>query len=197
MPVVFGQAEHKGLLRMRRSQGVTLIELIATISIIAILSSIAAPSFIGLRSDAERTTTVNDFLHALFLARSESIKRGQVVSICKSADGSTCAGNGANWNDGWIVFANSDRDDLPVRDPEEPVLLVNSGWQAGSIASNRQAYSFRPYQQAVVNGTIVFCDRRGSAHARAIIISHTGRPRVAQRDSSNRPLRCPASAAAS
>jgi hypothetical protein len=45
--------------------------------------------------------------------------------------------------------------------------------------------------QAVVNGTIVFCDARGSAHARAIIISHTGRPRVAQRDADGKPLRCP------
>jgi type IV fimbrial biogenesis protein FimT len=182
---------------MRRATGVTLIELITTVSIIAILSSIAAPSFTGLRNDAERTTTVNGFLHALFLARSESIKRGQVVSVCKSSDGSTCAGKGADWRDGWMVFANSDRDDLPVRDPDELILLVNEGWRAGSIESNREAYSFRPYQQAVVNGTIVFCDPRGSAHARAIIISHTGRPRVAQRDASNRPLKCSAKPSAS
>jgi type IV fimbrial biogenesis protein FimT len=182
---------------MRRSQGITLVELITTVGIVAILSSIAVPSFSHLRNDAERTTTVNGFLHALYLARSESIKRGQVVSICKSADGSTCAGKGANWSEGWMVFANNDRDDLPVRDPDEPVLLVNEGWQAGSIDSNREAYSFRPYQQAVVNGTIVFCDPRGSAHARAIIISHTGRPRVAQRDSSNRALQCPAKPLAS
>jgi type IV fimbrial biogenesis protein FimT len=181
-------------MRMRRTTGVTLIELISTVSIMAILSSIAVPSFSNLRNDAERTTAVNGFLHALFLARSESMKRGQVVSICKSADGSTCAGKGGSWRDGWIVFANSDRDDLPMRDPDETVLLVNEGWQAGSIESNREAYSFRPYQQAVVNGTIVFCDPRGADHARAIIISHTGRPRVTQRDSSNRRLKCPAQA---
>jgi type IV fimbrial biogenesis protein FimT len=176
---------------MRRSHGVTLIELITTTSIIAILGSLAAPSFSGLRYDAERTTTVNSFLHGLFLARSEAIKRGQVVSICKSRDGTTCADRTAAWHDGWIVFANTDRDDLPVRDANEPILLVHESWREGTIDSNRAAYSFRPYQQAVVNGTIVFCDPRGSDHARAIIISHTGRPRVAQRDSNNRPLKCP------
>jgi len=176
---------------MRPSHGLTLIELITTIGIVAILATVAVPSFNDLRLDSQRTTTVNDFIHALFLARSEAIKRGQVVSICKSKDGTTCAAKGAQWDDGWIVFANNDRDDLPVRDPDEPILLVNSGWTAGSITSNREAYSFRAYQQAVVNGTIIFCDPRGSAHARAIIISHTGRPRVAQRDSDNRPLKCP------
>jgi type IV fimbrial biogenesis protein FimT len=175
---------------MRRSYGLTLIEMIMTIGIAAIVSALAVPSFSNLRRDAERTTTVNGFLHALFLARSEAIKRGQIVSICKSRDGSSCAKNAA-WQEGWIVFANADRDDQPERDADEPILLVNQGWGHGTIDSNRQSYSFRPYQQAVVNGTIIFCDERGSAQARAIIISHTGRPRVAQRDASNRALRCP------
>ncbi len=44
---------------------------------------------------------------------------------------------------------------------------------------------------AVVNGTLVFCDRRGPMQARAIIINIAGRPRIATRDSDNRPLRCP------
>lgn len=174
---------------MRGSQGVTLIELIVTIGIVAILSAMAAPSFANFRYDSERAAAVNGFLHGVFLARSESIKRGQVVTLCKSRDGSNCA-NDAQWHDGWIIFVNSDRDDLPVRDTDEDLIFVNAGWHSGTITSNRTAYSFRPYRQAVVNGTIVFCDPRGSDHARAIIVSHTGRPRLAHRDASNRPLRC-------
>lgn len=174
---------------MRRLRGVTLIELATTIGIVAILGTLAVPSFQQLRYDSARTAVVNGFLHGVFFARSESIKRGTVVTMCKSRDGSTCTSDAA-WHDGWMVFVNHDRDDLPERDPGEDVLLVTAAWPDGTIASNRAAYSFRPYQQAVVNGTIVFCDPRGSEHARAIIISHTGRPRVAQRDASNRPLRC-------
>ena len=78
-----------------------------------------------------------------------------------------------------------------MRDYGEPVLSVHAGWRGGHITSNRKAFSFRPIIQGVVNGTVLFCDPRGNAHARAIIISHTGRPRVSQRDSSNKPLRCP------
>ena len=113
-----------------------------------------------------------------------------MVSICKSVDGSTCSNGAADWNGGWITFANIDRDELPQRDANEPVLYVQQGWRLGQISANRAAFSFRPHTQGVVNGTIVFCDPRGSAAARAIIISHTGRPRVSQRDASNRPLVC-------
>jgi type IV fimbrial biogenesis protein FimT len=176
---------------MRRSHGVTLIELVTTLGIIAILASVAAPSFSEARHNAERTTTVNGFLHGLFLARSEAIKRSEVVTVCRSTDGSTCAvAKTSEWHDGWMIFVNKDHEQVPQRDADEEVLLVHEGWSGGTIRSNRDSYSFRPYQHAVVNGTIVFCDPRGSDHARAIIISHTGRPRVAQRDASNRPLRC-------
>lgn len=176
---------------MRASRGITLLELMVSVAVIAIASSIAVPGFSTLRHNAERTTAVNSFVHALYLARSEAIKRSAVVTLCKSADGQTCVNRAPEWSTGWIVFVNLDRDDLPERDAEEPVLAVYEGWDAGHITSNRSAFSFRPYTQAVVNGTVLFCDSRGSAEARAVIISHTGRPRVAQRDANSKPLRCP------
>ena len=176
---------------MRASRGMTLLELMICLAILAIVSTLAAPGFSNLLNDAGRTAAVNEFIHALYLARSEAIKRGAIVSLCKSADGQNCMNRSPEWNTGWMVFVNLDRDELPERDRDEPIIAVYQGWPAGHISSNRNAYSFRPYLQGVVNGTLLFCDARGSAQARAIIISHTGRPRVAKRDSSNKPLRCP------
>lgn len=173
------------------SQGLTLLELMIALSIAAILGCIAVPGFNEMRHNNERTAAVNSFVHAIYLARSEAIKRGRIVTLCKSADGQTCAARATPWNSGWIVFANGDADDPPQRDAEEPLLSVYAGWPTGRIESNRESYSFRPFTQAVVNGTLVFCDPRGSAQARAVIISHTGRPRVSLRDAGNRPLRCP------
>jgi type IV fimbrial biogenesis protein FimT len=172
-------------------RGFTLIELLATVSVVAILGLVAVPSFQSLRLNSERTVTVNAFFHALFYARSESIKRGKIVSLCRSMDGEQCATRSAGWTQGWIVFVNEDRDDPAERDPQEPVLGVYEGWRGGEIISNRLTYSFRPQAQAVVNGTILFCDPRGPAESRAIIISHTGRPRVSHRDSAGRALNCP------
>jgi hypothetical protein len=38
--------------------------------------------------------------------------------------------------------------------------------------------------------SFVFCDQRGNSAARAIIVSQTGRPRVAAHDAAGKPLRC-------
>ena len=176
--------------RTCKSAGTTLMELLTSLTIVAIVATLAVPSFRTLHLDGRRTAVVNGFLHSLFLARSEAIKRGRVVTVCRSGDGRSCDYGAADWNIGWMVFVNSDGDDPPVRDAREDVIAHSGAWPGGSITSNRRAYSFRPMAQAVVNGTIVFCDVRGSAQARAIIISHTGRPRVAHRDSSGKPLRC-------
>lgn len=175
---------------MRGNRGVTLIELLTALALVAILGAVAVPTFQHVRYNAQRTAAVNDFFHALFLARSEAILRGRVVSVCRSVDRQTCAPQTVAWSEGWIVFVNDDRDEPAVRDPEEELLHVYDGWREGSITSNRVTYSFRPLAQGVVNGTIVFCDPRGAEHARAIIISHTGRPRVSRTDSSGKPLKC-------
>jgi type IV fimbrial biogenesis protein FimT len=175
---------------MCKAAGMTLVELLTALAVFAVLATLAAPSFGTLHLNSRRTAVVNGFLHTVFLARSEAIKRGLVVSVCRSSDGQRCA-PGVDWSTGWIVFVNRDRDIPPLRDTTEELIFSSGGWPGGSITSNRRAYSFRPVTQLDVNGTIVFCDARGSAHARAIVISHTGRPRVAQRDADNKPLRCP------
>jgi type IV fimbrial biogenesis protein FimT len=178
-------------LSIRRAAGFSLLELLVTLSVAGIVLGLAAPSFNGLLLDSQRTVAVNSFVHSIFLARSTASTQGHTVSICRSTDGNNCSNSTANWQQGWIVFVNMDRDEPPIRDASERILFVQAPWRSGTVTSNRRSYSFRPYQHAVVNGTLVFCDRRGPTQARAIIINIAGRPRVATRDSDNRPLRCP------
>jgi type IV fimbrial biogenesis protein FimT len=175
---------------MRHSTGLTLVELLAVLAMVAVLSTIATPNLARFIRSSERAAAVNEFLHAIYFARTEAIKRGTVVNLCKTADGEHCANDAASWSSGWMVFVNSDHDDLPVRDPGEPVLRRYAGWPRGRITSNRQAFSFRAYTQSTVNGTIVFCPAGYSRDARAIIISHTGRPRLSSKDAEGKALRC-------
>ena len=174
-----------------RLRGFTLMELMVTLSVAAVLLGLAVPAFGGMWQDSQRTVAVNALIHGIFLARSTAFTRRHVVTICRSPDGRSCSNDMASWQDGWMAFVNLDRDDPPVRDDNETVLAVQAAWSGGTITSNRHSYSFRPFEHRVVNGTVVFCDRRGSAEARAIIINTAGRPRVSKRDSENRPLRCP------
>lgn len=173
--------------------GLTLLEMMIALGLCATVATLAVPGLRALVNDAGRVAAVNSFVHALMLARSEAITRGGVVSLCKSSDGSRCMNQAPDWNVGWIVFLNLDHDDPPSRGASETVIEVYAGWRGGHITSNRDAYSFRPFAQNVINGTVIFCDPRGSSTARALILNNVGRPRLSQRDSSNKPLRCPAS----
>ncbi len=180
-----------------KHRGLTLIELVICVAIMAILATISIPSFSEMRKNTVRQSSLSSVWHAIFLARSEAIKRNSVVALCKSRDAARCDNSPGNWADGWMVFENLDRDVPAQRDPGEPVLRIYGATEQISITPNgsgprsRQTFSFSPFAQSSANGTIVFCDSRGSSAARAIIISHTGRPRQSARDASNRPLTCP------
>jgi type IV fimbrial biogenesis protein FimT len=173
----------------RRCQGYTLIELILGLNLMAMTLAWGVPSFGTALRDAARTREVSQFAQAVYLARSEAIKRNGVVSLCPSRNGSTCAPS-AQWATGWLVFVNLDRDSPAVRDTGEPLLRVYEPWDAGHITSNRSTLSFRPFGQMGVTATVTFCDARGSRAARAVIISQTGRPRISSRSAAGGALVC-------
>lgn len=189
MPPMYRACPRKPVAKATR--GFNLFELMLTLSISSVLLGLAVPSFQGALQDSRRSTAVNAFVHSVFVARSSAITYNRTVSICPSVDGATCSNSTANWEYGWIVFMNADRDEPPVVDRGERILFVQGALPGAAITSNRRAYSFKSYAHAVVNGTVVFCDRRGSTQARAVIINIAGRTRVSNRDSDSRPLRCP------
>ena len=88
---------------MKRCTGFTLIELIITVAIAAIVMAIGIPSFRDTIRENRLTTYNNQFITALNLARSEAINLGSTVTLC-SSDGATCKSGG--YQQGWIVFRN-------------------------------------------------------------------------------------------
>jgi type IV fimbrial biogenesis protein FimT len=169
--------------------GRTLIELLFVLGVLAGLASWALPGLAVTLRNAAQTTRVNLFVQAVHLARTEAIKRNGVVSLCPSADGATCRAGGS-WTDGWIVFVNDDRDSPAVRDAGEQLLRAYPRWDGGHVSSNRATLSFRAFGQMGVTATVAFCDDRGPAAAKAVIISQTGRPRIATRSASGALLPC-------
>ena len=97
-----------------KQSGFSLIELVVTLSIVAILMTTAAPSFFAMIQRDRLTTQANGFVSSLSLARAEAASRGQRIVVCKSAaPHNACAGAG-EWDQGWIAFTDLNGDDLYV-----------------------------------------------------------------------------------
>lgn len=171
---------------MRRCAGFTLTELIVTVAIAAIVMAIGIPAFRETMSQNRLTTTVNSFVAALNLARSEAIKRGTRVTLCKSADGATCAVTGG-YEQGWMVFV--DASPLAERDAgstQEPLVRVyerlsGTGLTLTGNAMVSDYVSYDPSGAARLKtgafqaGTLTLCE---SPRGRQVVLGSAGRIRT-------------------
>lgn len=176
----------------RGEPGFSMVELTVTLAVAGALLAAAAPTFVDLVRDRRISTQIQRLLTDVHLARSEAIKRNQDVVICRSTDGARCERGGgarAEWSMGRIVYVNSDGDKR--RDPGEHLL------QSRSAVSGDMRLRFNQWWRVIYhpdgsakNGSFTLCDSRGAAHARALILYYTGRPRVARRQADGDPLDC-------
>ena len=173
-----------------RADGYSLFELLMTMTLVALVLTLGIPSFGSIVANHRIRVEVDALFHAVHLARKSSIARRRVVTICPSDDGRDCE-PGFDWSTGWIMFVNTDRDYPVVRDDDEAILNYHPVDENARIMSNRKTFTFRSTELRATNGTLVFCDRRGRATARALVISYTGRPRVTRKDRRGKPYPCP------
>lgn len=162
-------------------KGFTMIELMLTISIASILLTVAVPSYQSLMRESRLTTQANEFMTALHYARSEAVKRGVRVTICKSTDGATC--NGDNWQDGWLIF--SDTGSSGTVDSGDEVLRVFPELSSSTLGANANISNWISYLPSgrsqgsggLGTGTFDLCSQDKSS-GRNIFIINSGRPRV-------------------
>lgn len=88
----------------KRSHGFSVIELMVTVAIVAILAAVALPSFTEAIARNRVAAQANDFIAAVNLARTEAVRRNAGAGVCSSSDNATCGGT---WSDGWIVWATN------------------------------------------------------------------------------------------
>lgn len=96
-------------IRAESRRGFTLIEMMTTITVMAVLMMVAVPAFDGVRLSTRLNSYATSLVAASQLARSEAIKRNATVTLCPSADGSTCAtgATAGKWEAGWIILSGS------------------------------------------------------------------------------------------
>lgn len=171
--------------------GFSVYDLLITSTVAGFLA-VGAVGMVSLVQDARMTAIVNQLMGDLNLARSEAIKRNQIVALCKSVDGISCSREGS-WNSGWIVFTDdnnnhnidADENKIRVQQALDGKLTLRYG-ETGSYYYVR----YNASGEAWPGATFSFCDDRGAAKAKAVIVYWTGRPRVSAKTSEGRPLRC-------
>lgn len=143
---------------MKSASGVTLIELVVTISILVIMMAVADPSYQYITNSNRIASEVNGLLGDLQYARAEAIKEGQTVTACISSNGTTCTTGTTSWQKGWIVF--SDPNNNATVDTEETVLRIQktfSSTDTFQATNNVAAITFNRegFATAIANGTLI------------------------------------------
>lgn len=149
--------------------GFTLVELMVTLAVFAVLLAITVPSYNDMTLGSKLRTQANDLVAGAVFARSEAIKRNQTVTLCASSDGATCTGT---WASGWIV-----------RSAGGAVLMVHGAAQRGFLVSSSEAgIDFQASGVGATSATFTVCRATPSvgSQERVVNISATGRATVSK-----------------
>jgi len=179
----------------KRSQfAFTLMEMMVTLSIAAVVMTLAIPNIQQFIKNNRMTSAANDMLTSLTLARNESIKLQQAVAVCASTNPKvtdpTCTTG--SFTSGWVVYVDANNNGL--HDTGERVLTGHDALDpvvsAGANNSYLVSYAGTGFAQTSPGGRatttrIAMCDERHNvltlgtqSAARAVTISPTGRARV-------------------
>lgn len=170
-------------------RGFTAIELMMTLTVALILVGIAIPEFSRMAAQNHLATTANNFVSAFAMARQSAVQLGAPVTLC-AGDSSSCFAT-ADWAQGWVVFADRDRDGL--LDANERVLytgiarrhdvrVVGNSPMQKPVVFTPMGFALQP-GGAFAAGTLRICVTAPIANnARNLVLSKAGRLRVEQAD---------------
>lgn len=165
----------------RAQQGVTLLELMVALSVLAILIAIGVPSFNSITRDNQIAAQSSNLLQTFTLARSEALKRGLRVSICPIANDDTSAClTATDWDKGWMVFED-DFGGPGTLDPGDRSLQIFASAPGITITTATAAVTYLPTAAAQVSAS--FDVSKGGCtgtQKRRVSVATTGRAAVAR-----------------
>lgn len=167
-------------------RGFTLVEAMVTLSLAALSAAAGVPMLKDVANAMRLNSASEGYFHSLMLARSEAIKRGGRVVLCKSTDAAACSTQG-RWEQGWLVF--HDVNNNAKLDAGEAVLARQEALPKGvRLIGNQPVASYVSYTSlgntvtpggGFQAGTFTLCNQSaGQNDGREIVIASSGRPRT-------------------
>jgi type IV fimbrial biogenesis protein FimT len=160
----------------------TLVELVVALAIAALLAAVAFPAFHDWLDAYQLANQAKHLAESMTRARTEAIRRGHRVNLCKSADRQQCADQG-RWDAGFVVFVDANRDGRI--DADEPVLGIDGRVPHGiTIEANGPVDDYVSYTSlgharmlngALQMGTFTVCLR--GQRALHVVLANSGRVR--------------------
>lgn len=160
---------------MKQQKGVTLVELMVTVSIVAIILAFVGPSIQGILIKNRIVAEINETSSLLQYARHHAIDEQAQVVVCPSIDYSVCT---TNWNNPKIVFI--DEDDNGIRGATEELLVTIAATSAASLMTNTtNIIKFAETGEANLATEILLCHKDGEAkYARSLSVTLQGRVKM-------------------
>jgi type IV fimbrial biogenesis protein FimT len=169
--------------------GFTLVELLITVAVVAIVLALAAPTLREVILNNQRSTQLNGIMSSLNVARAAAVQRGvnAIVCITDGAAPPDCDTGATAWEDGWIIFADANGNAAYDNASEDLIqvhgALADDTTLRGDSAEVTRAITFdaRGFCASCAgdaDGVLQLCDARAEAEARGISVSRTGRTQV-------------------
>lgn len=165
------------------TSGLTIVELLVALAIAGLLAALAVPAFHDWLGAYELANHTRHLAESLTRARTEAIRRGYRVNLCKSPDRVQCADQGS-WEAGFVMYVDVNHDGRV--DAGEPVLGVEGPAPPGiTITANRPLDDYVSYTSigharmlngALQMGTFTLC--RHGQRAQHVVLANGGRVRT-------------------
>jgi type IV fimbrial biogenesis protein FimT len=167
-----------------RAPGFTLIELLIGICLLCLVYALAGPAYARWLAGRQLANHAEFLAENLNLARSEAVKRGARVNLCKTIDRRQCADTGG-WESGWIMFVDANRSGS-VDDPEDVIHVEGPPGNDITVRANQPLADYVSYTSfgfarqlsgALQMGTFVVC--KPGQNAIHVVLANSGRARIA------------------
>lgn len=168
---------------MMREKGFSLIELMVTLGVAAIVLSVGVPSFRSIIMDNRLVTQANQFVGSVNLARSAAVQYQRNATVCASANYDaavpTCTAI-TDWSNGWIVWVDKNRD--AATDANEILSVFGPLSNASTFSSIGTAgFTYNSRGFSVVGGDdLTLCDSRTAETGRLIRVNAVGRINISR-----------------